>query len=293
MTVKSTFSGYDALAFVNSPLDRMGPLRVDSDSMKKKLRQKKARIVRICGESVLLREGKLDDHYTQSEHVFLGADKSDTLWFAAQVAEQSGLVPIRQIYTDGLLPKDEIDILAQARSLISWHERHAYCANCGSSTKIDDMGYRRHCTSCKADHFPRTDPVVIMAVERDGKFLLGRQASWPDNMYSTLAGFMEPGETIEQAAGREVKEESGIDIGQVRYVASQPWPYPSSIMIGLVAEATSSTIRIDPNELEDARWFSRNDVLSMLAREHKDGLYASRPQAIAHYILTHAAEGRV
>ena len=151
-----------------------------------------------------------------------------------------------------------------------------------------DAGYKRICSNCKTEHFPRTDPVVIMAVRHKDQVLLGRQASWPPNMFSALAGFMEPGETIEQAVAREVLEEAGIKVGAVSYVTTQPWPFPSSLMIGMIAEATTTEIKLDPAELEDARWFTRADLEMMLVGTHPEGLYASRPQAIAHAVVTAA-----
>jgi NAD+ diphosphatase len=219
-------------------------------------------------------------------------DADGVAWFATRVAEQEGLVPLRSLYVDGVLPKPVVDLLAQARSLVHWHERHGFCANCGSATEMQDAGYRRVCASCKAEHFPRTDPVVIMAIRHGDDFLLGRQAAWPPGMYSALAGFMEPGETIEQAVQREVLEEADIRVGKVSYLASQPWPFPSSIMIGVVGEALSRDITIDPSELEEAHWVSRDVLRQMLRGKHPQGHFASRPQAIAHYILRVASQSR-
>jgi NAD+ diphosphatase len=150
---------------------------------------------------------------------------------------------------------------------------------------MKDGGYRRHCPHCTSDHFPRTDPVVIITVRFGDQLLLGRQSSWPQGRYSALAGFMEPGETIEEAARREVLEESGIRVGQIGYVASQPWPYPSSLMIGLVGEALNRDIVIDKTELEDARWFSRLEIAQMLDGRHPLSLSVPPPMAIAHRIL--------
>ncbi len=234
-------------------------------------------------------DGALVDRMDDTAQIFLGLDEAGTAWFAMAVSEQDGLVPLRKIYSEGLLSKPVMDLLAQARSLVHWHERHGFCAACGTKSTLHDAGYRRVCPSCKIEHFPRTDPVVIMVVRHGDNFLLGRQASWPAHMYSALAGFMEPGETIEQAVAREVLEETSIAVDTVSYIASQPWPFPSSIMIGMQAEARNTDITIDPKELEDARWFSRDEVRLMLKGSHPDGLWASRPQAIAHYILKVAA----
>ena len=150
---------------------------------------------------------------------------------------------------------------------------------------MKDGGYRRHCPRCAAEHFPRTDPVIIIIVRAGEEILMGRQASWSTGRYSALAGFMEPGETIEEAARREVLEEAGIRVGAMSYVASQPWPYPSSLMIGLIGEAINRDIVIDKTELEDARWFSRIEVAQMLDGRHPGALSVPPPMAIAHKIL--------
>ncbi len=167
-----------------------------------------------------------------------------------------------------LLPAAEAAIIAQARSMLDWHARHRFCAVCGQRTEMHDAGYSRLCTdeACKAQHFPRTDPVTIMLVEREGRLLLGRQPRFIPGTYSALAGFMEPGENIEECVRREIFEESGIRVGAVRYVASQPWPFPSSLMIGCIGEALSEEITIDGEELEDARWFTRAEIIQMVER---------------------------
>jgi NAD+ diphosphatase len=283
-------NGVNLLAFVNSPLDRTAHARSDMIALSTLSTSATSRLIRIHGEQVLMREGALDAEMEAGEHVFLGLDDKSVAWFATRIEERDGLVSLRKVFVDGLLPKPETDLLAQARSLVHWHERHRFCANCGTATEMKDAGYRRMCHSCKAEHFPRTDPVVIMAIRYDDEFLLGRQESWPENMYSALAGFMEPGETIEQAVRREVMEEASISVGEVSYVASQPWPFPSSIMIGMSGIATSKDITIDPKELQDARWFHRDELKLMLAGRHPKGYYASRPQAIAHHVLSVAVQ---
>ena len=146
-------------------------------------------------------------------------------------------------------------------------------------------GYRRNCPSCSSDHFPRTDPVVIIVVIGNGKCLLGRGVNFPEGVYSALAGYMEPGETIEDAARREVFEESGIRVGQVDYILSQPWPFPASLMIGLVGDALNDDIVIDRAELEDARWFSLAELEDMLAGRHPDRIAAPTSMAIAHHLV--------
>jgi NAD+ diphosphatase len=160
----------------------------------------------------------------------------------------------------GNLSEAEAPTFAAALSLGGWHSRHLFCASCGSPTAIVRGGWSRSCGSCKAEHYPRVDPVVIMLAEHDGALLLGRQPQYPPGRYSALAGFVEAGETIEAAVARELAEEAGIAVSQVTYVASQPWPFPSSLMIGCTARSASGDLRIDTNELEAARWFSRDDV---------------------------------
>lgn len=190
----------------------------------------------------------------------------------------------------GLAVAGEIDAgilgeLALARSLTGWHARHGFCANCGAATRSSAGGFRRDCDSCGVSHFPRTDPVVIMLAIDGDRALLGRSARFAPGMYSCLAGFMEPGETIEEAVRRETLEESGIRLGRVRYHASQPWPFVSSLMIGCLGEALSTDIVPDDDELEDCRWFDRDEVLSMMAGTHPDGLAVPLKMAIAYHLI--------
>lgn len=182
------------------------------------------------------------------------------------------------------MPAGEAALYGIARSLIDWHVRHGFCANCGQATSVSRAGWARACGNCTAQHFPRTDPVVIMAVEQGDRVLLGRQPSWPPGRYSTLAGFVEVGESIEEAVRREVLEEAGVRVGAVRYVASQPWPFPSQLMIGCVAIAEDDQLRIDTAELEDAFWATRDEVRAALAGE--SGRFVAPPAyAIAHSLL--------
>jgi NAD+ diphosphatase len=192
---------------------------------------------------------------------------------------------LRSIAMQGLVPVEELGILAMAKSLLDWHRRHRFCANCGSPTALSQAGFRRDCPACAAQHFPRTDPVVIMMITRGDRCLLGRQARFASGSYSCLAGFLEPGETIEAGVRRETFEEAGVQVGQVSYALSQPWPFPSSIMIGCLGEAMTEEITLDREELEDARWFSREEVRMMLARQHPDGLVVPPPVAIAHHLV--------
>ncbi len=180
------------------------------------------------------------------------------------------------------------EIVAQARSLLDWHARHKFCAVCGGKTEIAKAGYARTCTACNAEHFPRTDPVVIMLAVKGDHALVGRQPNFPQHVFSALAGFVEPGESLEEAVARELFEEAGIRVDRVRYLASQPWPFPSSMMIACFAEAINIDITLDTDELEEARWVTRAQVRAALAGTGEWS--APPPMAIAHTLLKAWAE---
>ena len=186
----------------------------------------------------------------------------------------------------------DAELLATAKALTGWHARHRFCANCGAPSLPMQGGWQRDCGNCGAHHFPRTDPVVIMLVTHGNDLLLGRSHGWPQGMYSLLAGFVEPGETIEAAAAREVFEESGIRLGPVRYHACQPWPFPSSLMIGVVAEAKNREITVDPDELDDAIWVPREEVLETITGAHPS-LKPARKGAIARAMIEDWLAGRI
>jgi NAD+ diphosphatase len=195
------------------------------------------------------------------------------------------LTELRGMAMQGAIPPDQLGGIAMAKSMVSWHQRHGFCANCGARTAMREGGWKRECPNCKTEHFPRTDPVVITLVSSGDKCLLGRQPRFPPGMYSCLAGFVEAAETIEDAVRREVFEESGIRCADVSYYMTQPWPYPSSLMIGCSARALNEDIVVDHTELEDARWFSREEARLMLQRQHPDGLAGPHPFAIAHHLV--------
>jgi len=192
---------------------------------------------------------------------------------------------LRGMAMQGVVPPDQLSAIAMAKSLVGWHQRHGFCANCGTRTAMKEGGWKRDCPNCKAEHFPRTDPVVIMLVTSGEKCLLGRQKQFPAGVYSCLAGFVEAAETIEDAVRREIFEESGIRCTDVTYYMTQPWPYPSSLMIGCSARATNEDIVVDRTELEDARWFDRAEAALMITRKHPDGLAGPHPFAIAHHLV--------
>jgi NAD+ diphosphatase len=234
-----------------------------------------------------------------TEEVFLGVEdeaglfgvRLDPVVEEALKADGAAIVlDLRSLAMQGLLPAVDLAAVGAAKALTDWHARHRFCANCGAPTTAQLGGWRRGCSGCGAQHFPRTDPVAIMLVthlhpEHGERCLLARQPRFPPGMYSAIAGFVEPGETIEAAVRRETFEETGLGVGRVDYVASQPWPFPSSLMIGCMAEALDDAITLDITELEDARWFSRDEARAMLERRHPDGLTSATPIAIASTLL--------
>ena len=275
------------LAFATNNLDRSANHRADESWLKSLLENSTTQHIRMNGDKTFVADEKLQifDWPHASENILLGVDGDGIGWFASCIENTEGLVDLRSLAVAATLPPAQLGMLAQARSLLHWHERHGFCAHCGSKTEMRDAGYRRHCVACETDHFPRTDPVIIIAVRHGSRILLGRQTPWPEGMYSTLAGFMEPGETIEDAARREVFEEAGIRVGEIKFHSNQPWPFPSSLMIGLTGEALNDDIVVDTKELETARWFEEAEVVTMLNGTHPLGLKAPLPMAIAHHLI--------
>ena len=238
--------------------------------------------------------------------LFLGLDGDGTAHFAVELADSVrpdgdatalfGLPGTRSFsdLRDVLSQLDHRDaaFAAPAKGIFEWRRSHGYCANCGARNSVAHAGWRFDCPACGRQHFPRTDPVVIMLVLYGDRVLLGRQPGWDERMYSLLAGFVEPGETIEEAVRREVAEETGVRIGPVRYLTSQPWPFPASLMIGCVAQAETSALVLDPRELEDALWASKAEISEALAGQHPR-IRPARKGAIAQTILRAWVEGRV
>jgi len=281
------------VAFAGQPLDRADHLRTDPAGLAA-LRGDGALLLKLegllpeLGESDGLAWVPVSEAEADAELVFLGLRGGQPL-FAAVPTEGDPDPAYAHRKTWGaiaMLPPDDLAIFGAARSVLDWHARHRFCARCGQPTQLAKGGWQRDCPACKAQHFPRTDPVAIMLVECHGQLLLGRQSRFPPRSFSALAGFVEPGETIEEAVRREVFEEAGVRVGEVRYVASQPWPFPSQLMIGCLGHAESLELRVDTSEIEDARWFTRDDVAEALAKERDSASFVPPPrQAIAHHLL--------
>ena len=185
----------------------------------------------------------------------------------------------------------EAAIIAQAKALIDWHQRHGFCPKCGASTRMMDAGYRRLCDKCNAEHFPRVDPVVIMLATEGDACLVGRGKLFPQGMFSALAGFVEPGETIEEAVRRELMEEASVKVGEVSYWATQPWPFPSSLMIGCFAKASGRDVKVDQSELAELRWIERKVARELIEGKRVDGIMVPPPIAIAHHLIKAFALG--
>ncbi len=283
--------------FTGGTLDRADRVRHEPELLAAALADPRAQLLVLHGY-----DPELDDagrlvwtglDAAAGELLFLGYDEGAPRFASTLPAGEA--VPVgRSTALFGMLDRfapAEAAHYAAARSLVDWHARHRFCANCGTATAIFRAGWARQCPHCGAEHFPRVDPVVIMLAEAGDKVLLGRQPPWPAGRYSALAGFLEIGESIEEAVRRETLEESGIRLGAVRYIASQPWPFPSSLMIACIGVALNEDIVIDVHELEDARWFTREDVRRALARYPEAPFGAPPPYAIAHSLLTAWAEG--
>ena len=230
-----------------------------------------------------------------SPRLFLGEDSAGAPVFAISLPEHfdldGSLIAGTGEFRDfraaaGSIPAMDANCASTARSIFLWHLSHRFCSKCGSESAMVDAGWKRQCPACGAEHFPRTDPVAIMLAEKDGMALVGRQKMWPAGFYSCLAGFCEPGETIEQAAAREILEEAGVvtDPASAEYIACQPWPFASSLMIGLILKADSFDVTIDEKEIEAARWVSREEMVAILAGTHPE-ISGPPPMAIAHHIM--------
>lgn len=302
------------IPFSGNPLDRASEKRTDTDWVEAMRRDPGSFILPVWRLQPFLlgqEKGPLEAGFlkpglcetlaaTDAPSVLLGLENGKALFAldisAANDPENEGPLAGLGVFRDmraaaTVLPAKDVAILGQAKAMIDWHQRHGYCARCGSPTNFADAGYKRVCPECNAEHFPRTDPVVIMLATHGDACLVGRGKQFPRGMYSALAGFIEPGETIEEAVRRELHEEAGIVVGSVKYFATQPWPFPSSLMIGCFAEAESRDIKVDENELAEARWLERSVARALINGERVEGLWVPPSIAIAHHLIKAFAEG--
>jgi len=305
MTKDPVFGSLPRQAYSGSLLERAAALRVDDAKLAALSAHERAGVYVIGGESIVLKvHGAAPDPLfspdearalgTARETIFLGL-LHDAPCFgvgiepaaveALKARADLKLIDLRTIAVQGEVDTVHVPPLAEAKAILGWHARHRFCPNCSAATVLTQAGWRRDCPVCKAQHFPRTDPVVIMLPIKGDRCVLGRSPRFPPTMWSCLAGFCEPGESIEEAVRREVAEEVGLTCAHVEYFASQPWPFPSSLMIGCHAEAVSDDVVIDKSEIEDARWFDRAELKSMLLRQHPQELSTPPPIAIAHHII--------
>ena len=305
MTKDPAFGSLPRQAYSGSLLERAAALRGDEVKLAAFLTHPRAGVYVVGGESIVLKaQGAAPDPlFSPDEARALGVARETVFLGLLHDAPRFGvgidpaaiealkaradlkLIDLRTIAVQGEVDTVHVPPLAEAKAILGWHARHRFCPNCSAATVLTQAGWRRDCPVCKAEHFPRTDPVVIMLPIKGDRCVLGRSPRFPPTMWSCLAGFCEPGESIEEAVRREVAEEVGVTCARVRYFASQPWPFPSSLMIGCHAEAISDDVVIDKSEIEDARWFDRAELKSMLLRQHPQELSTPPPIAIAHHII--------
>nr|MEC9421588.1 NAD(+) diphosphatase [Pseudomonadota bacterium] len=282
------------MSFLGNTLDRQSTRRGDTAYLASLLEKPDTRIVLSTDRTLVFAAGEnlaaghrlevaLSLGAVREEMIFLGLrpENGEALFATALPATDEDLadrtdlqlIDLRTLALQNAFAPQDMGALAQARALIHWHRTHQFCSRCGEKSHLSEAGYRRDCPSCGGQHFPRTDPCVIMLItdESGDKALLGRPARLPEGIYTTLAGFMEPGETIEQAVRRETLEESGIIVGDVRLIANQPWPFPANLMLGCIGKATSFDIAIEDDELEACKWCGRDEVRQMLADTHPEG----------------------
>lgn len=299
-----------AIAYTGNPLDRENLRRRGREWMEARQAAPESRYLPLFQLQPLLKLGEqrtlawakrefFEDLDPVPEPVLLGC-RDGVAHFAVDVSVATGgeaffgvadVASFEDLRaTVAAMPAADAAIAAQARTLIDWHARHRHCAVCGGGTRSVQGGANRICFDCQAEHFPRTDPVAISLVVKGDRCLLGRGPGWPETMYSALAGFVEAGESLEEAVRREVVEESGVRVGDVRYLCSQPWPFPSSLMLGCIATALSEEIEIDRAELDDAKWFTR-DALRAAVSGRRPDLTVPPPFAVAHQLIRAWVDG--
>jgi len=306
------------IAFSGGLTDRASAQRMDPDWVKDRLERADNRFVLTLNDDIVIATdlGGPDCEillpttqelgqagFDTSKAVLLGIEEHDVAYWGLSISEEQldtykqtlgvpgSPFPLRSLASLGHLPDRTLAIASHAKALTNWHDNHLYCSTCGAKTVLGEAGSKRVCHACETDHFPRVNPVAIMLVYSGDKCLLGRQSRFPPGVYTALAGFVEQGETIEEAVRRETFEESGVRVGKVTYITSQPWPFASNLMIGCHGEALNYEIHIDDHEIEHARWFTRNEVRSMFDNTHRDGLIVPPKYAIAHHLIRHFVDG--
>lgn len=278
------------LAFTGSAIDRDDHTRADPERIAQARAHADARVLALEGLIPALDQ---DDRLTYlpvtsgEELAYLGRLEGAPL-FVAMIRQGDTRPGYQQAEVRAILPRlrpEDLALYGQARALVDWHARNRFCSNCGGTTALAKGGWQRDCAACGTSHFPRTDPVAIMLVEHDGELLLGRGLGWPEGQYSALAGFIEPGESVEEGVAREVLEEAGVTVTNVTYVASQPWPFPSQLMIGCYGFAAARDLTVDHTELADVRWFTRDEVFAAMQEGGDAPFRAPPPFAIASNLL--------
>ncbi len=296
--------------FAGNPLDRVSERRREPEWLADRLESEGTTVLAlwngaplVCGEAGEVRLAQIAPSLAvelsrgDERLLFLGLNTAQHAVFAVDLdgpadptqgaLEGRGRFShLRELAT--VLSGDDCAMAASAKAVFEWRRRHRFCSNCGQPTHVTEAGWKRHCAACGTEHFPRTDPVVIMLPVRGDQCLLGRQAVWPPGRFSALAGFMEPGENIEEACAREIREECGLATTSVRYHSSQPWPFPTNLMIGLIAEVADGEARADQTELEEVRWVSRREVQVLLTDE--GDITLPPPIAIARQLIAHWAQ---
>lgn len=280
------------IGFTGAQIDRADLIRTNADELRAAMASPFSRLLRLQGldpqvePDGTLSWGSLAEADIEADLLFLGRLNGKDCF--AAMPPKGMPIDARSRAVWRVLPMlraEEAALYGAARSLIDWHARHGFCAVCGSETVVFRGGWGRKCSQCSAEHFPRVDPVVIMLVQYEDKLLLARQPQYPAGRFSALAGFVEPGESLEEAVAREVKEEVGLETLSVRYVASQPWPFPSSLMIGCHAVVSGNDVVLDTTELEEAIWVDKADVMKAMSGEEGAAFLAPPPYAIAYNLL--------
>lgn len=289
-----------ALGYAGSRMDRVDHIRTDPSLVAQAFAAPEVRLLALDGLDPVTADGHLllepiAADARAEDHALLGVDEAQRPIFVRLLSlAEGGFAPTeRSRAITAELPASEVALYGTARSLLHWHGRHPFCSVCGSRTAPEKAGWARRCGSCNAEHFPRVDPVAIMLAEHRGRVLVGRQHSWPAGRYSALAGFIEPGETIEEAVAREIKEEAGVTVHSVRYVMSQPWPFPSSLMIACIGQTDDDALKLDETEIEDAFWCDAAGVRAALDDDPDAPFLAPPPMAVAWHLLHHWVEGQV